>query len=191
MAVWNAASWNPEPDYLLDRGLSVATLGDVRFFDTFRVTNQGAVIFLHHDRQGPCGYEVRGHGVKSFGKRTVKGLWSTPNLRTATAIVITESPIDALSHAELFGGDCAYVALGGTLSRRQCELMTGLLAKAHARHVMVIVATDSDEAGQAYFDQLQGMTAMHLERLSPVGADWNDDLCWCVRERAGSCYQKR
>lgn len=184
-AVWNAAVWNPEHPYLLHRGLSAATLADPRFHDTYRQDKRGNVIFPHRDREGLCGYELRNHDFKGFGEGCKKGLWHSNNLKIASAIVITEAVIDALSHSQLYGWDVAYVALGGAIGARQRDLLVSLLAKAHARSAMVIIATDNDEAGESYFDQLKLLAPMKIKRHRPISKDWNCDLVWCNRENGG------
>jgi Toprim-like len=183
VAVWSAARWTTEVPYLAGRGLSAETLGDPRFLDTFRLSATGAVVFPHRDRFGLCGYEVRrSDGFRAMGKNTVKGLWHSTNLGSATAIVVCESPIDCMSHHQLYGWNCAYVSLGGTIGTRQRDLLTGLLAKANARHAMVIVGTDNDTAGEGYFDELSLLAPVKLKRHRPIGKDWSDDLAYVNRE---------
>lgn len=96
--------------------------------------------------------------------------------------MICESPIDCLSHWQLYGWDVAYVSLGGTIGNRQRDLLTGLLAKANARQAMVIVGTDNDAAGDGYFEELSLLAPMRLERHRPIGKDWSDDLAYVNRE---------
>lgn len=188
LAVWNAATWNAANPYLLDRGLDRGTLADHRFADTFRQDTHGNVVFPHYDRGGMCGYERRGHEVKTFGKDVKKGLWFTPNIKAASAIVVTESAIDALSHFRLYGWDVGYVALGGSIGSRQRDLLAGLFAKSADRQVLVVIATDNDEAGDQFFEQLGLLAPMRLKRHKPIGKDWNDDLAFCNREQGGTTW---
>ena len=176
VAVWNAARWEPEPDYLVSRGLSSLTMTVDRFVDTFRVDRKGNVIFPHWDRFGMCGYELRNTALKTFGSGTKKGLWYSRNLCYSPSIVICESSIDCLSHYQIHGGDAGYVSLGGSIGALQRDLLTGLFAKAALRSARVIVATDNDAPGEVYFEQLQLLSPFALERQTPVRKDWNDDL---------------
>ena len=189
LAVWSAARWNPAHPYLLSRGLDRGTLADPRFLDTFRQDRHGNAVFPHHDRGGMCGYERRGPVTKTFGKDVKKGLWFSANLKTASTIVITESVIDALSHSRLYAdayfADCAYCALGGSIGSRQRDLLAGLFAKAGDRNALVIVATDNDPAGDQFFSDLVLLAPMPLDRLRPIGKDWNEDLEFCNREQGG------
>ena len=180
--VWSEATWNPEPDYLLSRGLSSEVLNDDRFKDTFRTNSKGVVMFLHRDRQGMTGYELRGidaktgEKLKGFMRDGKRSLWYSNNLRSSGSIVICESAINALSHYQIFGWDCAYVSFGGAISLKQKELLTGLFAKVAARYGQIIVGTDNDQAGSDYFTTMKALTETKLARHTPIDNDWNSDL---------------
>ncbi len=90
--------------------------------------------------------------------------------------MLCESPIDCLSHCQLYGSDSAYVAIGGTPSALQRDLLNGLLLKAAHRDAKVYVAFDNDKAGNDYSDALQLLSPKPLERLTPQSKDWNEDL---------------
>ena len=175
-AVWNAARWEPEPAYLFARGLTKETMTTSLFVDTFRVDKKGNVVFPHSDRLGLTGYELRNVSLKTFGGGTKKALWYSKNLCYSPSIVICESSIDCLSHYQIHGGDAGYVSLCGAIGNRQRDLLTGLFVKAQRRWARVIVATDNDAAGESYFEQLQLLSPFALERQTPMGKDWNDDL---------------
>ncbi len=175
-AVWKAARWEPEPVYLVGRGLSSLTMTADRFTDTFRVDRSGNVLFPHFDRVGMCGYEIRRADFKGFGKDVKKALWYSNNLKTAESIVLCESPIDCFSHFQLHSGESAYVAIGGTPSALQRDLLTGLLLKAADRGVKVYCAFDNDSSGNEYHSMMELLSPQPLERLTPVGKDWNEDL---------------
>lgn len=182
LKVWNAATWNPEPAYLLSRGLTAESLADDRFKDTFRVSAKGAILFLHRDRMGMTGYELRGvdaktgEKLKAFMADGKRGLWFSNNLREAKSVVICESAINALSHYELYGWDTAYVSIGGAISLKQKELLAGLFAKFTAKNGLMIVGTDNDAAGDDYFTTMKTLTTAKLKRHCPIGNDWNADL---------------
>ena len=183
-AVWEHARWVPEHPYLLQRGISSAVLNDPRFADTFRLGSKGVAIFPHLDRGRPrlCGYEIRGDGVKAFGAGVKKGLWLSRNASVASSIVICESAIDCLSHATLHGGSSAYAAFGGGLGAKQVDLLRGLIGKAIARGASVIIGTDNDETGNDYAATLVATCNYVIERLIPIGKDFNDDLVAVVGE---------
>lgn len=192
LAVWNAATWNPEHPYLLSRGLDHATLADFRFANTFRQDAHGNAVFPNYDRGGLCGYERRGPAVKMFGKDVKKGLWVSANLKNSYAIIITESAIDALSHSRLYADAYyayyAYCAIGGAIGSRQRDLLAGLLAKAGDRNALVVIATDNDAAGDSFYNELSVLAPMRLERHRPIDKDWNADLAYCNREQGGTSW---
>lgn len=180
--VWALASWTPEPAYLIGRGLSVEVMNDPRFVDTFRVNSKGAVLFLHRDRIGPTGYELRGvdaktgEKLKGFMRDGKRGLWYSNNLREAKSIIVCESAIDCLSHYQLYGWDAGYCSIGGAISMKQKDLLAGLFAKVNTRNGLIIVATDNDAAGDDYFATMKTLAQTKLKRHTPIGNDWNADL---------------
>lgn len=177
-AVWNAAQWQPNHPYLVSRGLDKALQADC-FRDTYRADKKGNVVFPLFDDQGLCGYEYRNQGLRQMGRDSVRGLWRSRNLKEANSIIICESPIDCFSHYELYEWQAAYLSTGGTISRLQRNLFAKLFAKTHLR---VVVATDNDDAGHSYYNELKKLSPA-LERLVPVGKDWNDDLRFCIQEK--------
>lgn len=178
--VWNLACWLERPPALAERGLDAA-LNDPRFADCWRVDKDGTVLFPHHDEEGLCGLELRRLGWKAFTKNTTKGLWASKNMDHAKTIFITESPIDCLAHCELYGWNCAYVALGGNPSQKQKALLQELFGKTNRE---ILVGVDSDEAGFKLASMLNDLANHPLERWLPVGKDWAEDLEYCYRERS-------
>ena len=178
--VWGDASWTPNPSYLRQRGLSPVSLGNHRFHDTFR-TRLYAVLFPNFDIDGLCGYEVRKEdGSKRFGKSTTRGLWHSNDIQDSETVVICESAIDCLSHFELYRWDCAYyIGLGGSIGRNSLDYLIHLLDP--SKHI--IVATDNDKAGEDYYRQFQELFT-NVDRLTPIGKDFNEDLIYCHRENA-------
>ena len=94
-------------------------------------------------------------------------------------MLIVESAIDALSHAQLYGGQLAYVSIGGAISDHQRELLERLITKAHARGAKVGVGTDNDSQGEVYRKILLALGANFCQ-LPRAGKDWNDDLSLSV-----------
>jgi hypothetical protein len=187
-AVWNAATWIPDHPYLLFRQIPRSTLNDSRFAGCWRQDRKGNAVFLHHDLQGPCGYEMRNHDFKAMGERTNKGLWISRNIKTCLRLVITESPIDCLSFHALHSDatdalwPLGYASFGGGLGNRQKLLLGAFIGRSVDRGAEVIIGTDNDLAGDGYAETLSALSPVALERLLPVGKDWNDDLCWCAKE---------
>lgn len=168
--------------YLLSRFLTAQLLLDPRFERMIRIDGRGNAVFPHYDRKGLTGYELKNRGFTGFAKHGEKGLWFSTNLAGAGVIVIVEAAIDALSHAQLFGGDAAYLSIGGQPNPKQPILLEGALTKAHARGAAIVIGTDADQGG----DNLAAL----VNELAPAGAkigrdrppegprlkDWNDLL---------------
>ena len=183
--VWNSATWNPTPEYLLSRGLDRATLNDPIFKDCWRVDQSGNVLFPHHDHSGMCGYERRNAELKRFGPGVNKGLWRSANLWDVktTEVVICEGPIDCVSHFALYGGSMAYVATGGSMGHRQLELLRLLFRRViRSDRVWVTVGTDNDAGGDRMYEEIALIAPMRIHRATPIGKDFSDDLAWIVRE---------
>ena len=174
-AVWGAATWLPEPGYLLQRGIDLETLHDERFHDTWRITTNGVLLFLHRDHEGGTGYEIRGDNIKSFTKDGKRAFWHTTNLGYAGTVIVTESAINALSHAVLYGwGDVAYISLAGNISTRQRTLIKSLFATG----IDVLSGVDNDTSGDKYHEIIEDLAGRKVPRYRPIGNDWNADLMY-------------
>lgn len=174
--IWHscvAATHNP---WLTQRGIPTAVQADDRFRGCFRTGRNNEVVFPYHDDAGLCGLEVRAPGVKRFVAGSRRGMWSSRNLGTATVLIV-EAPTDAMAHFTLYGGNQAYVAIGGALTPRQVVLLTSLLSESRRR---VIAGFDNDDAGNGYTELLH--QSLIVERLVPVGKDWCSDLEFITRE---------
>ena len=190
-AVWDAAFWNPQHPYLVSRGIPLWVLDDLRFADTYRQDAKGNALFLHWDQSGPCGYEYRNTGFKGFMSGGRRGLWFSRDLLKASRIVICESPIDCLSfhalHHDQAGAlfPAGYVATGGTISSFQRELLKSLFRRSHGA---IAAGLDNDKSGDTMCLELQELSKERIERICPIGKDWNEDLVFCNREQGGTTW---
>lgn len=170
------------PAYLTNkRHINERIIKDPRFSSVIRVDNNNNAVFPHFDKSGLCGYELKNDGFTGFAKNGKKGIWHSANIATANNIVITESAIDALSHAQInTNQDTAYVSIAGSLSTAQPELLRGLMTKATERGARLVVALDNDEGGRKMTQQLlelaRGAGATVTVDVPSVGKDWNDQL---------------
>ena len=164
--------------YLVEqRKISQIILTDLRFRGIIKVDQKQNIIFPHKNREGLCGYEIKNASFTGFSSGGSKGLWLSNQITKANTIVIVESAIDGLSHAQLKSGNAAYSSFGGSLSNQQHELIRGLVVKAAARAASIIVATDNDEAGEQYFTKISELVSpIVVERERPSAKDWNDQL---------------
>lgn len=180
LAAWMRAERAERHPYLESRGIAPATLQDSRFAGVVKIDRtHGNAIFPHYDRQGLSGYELKNQGFTGFSKSGRKALWYSANAASCERLVITESAIDALSHAQLRREpSTGYMSIGGQMSPEQVELVQSVLEKAHRREAVLVLATDNDEAGQRLARQVAGLAphGMAIERDTPQAKDWNDDL---------------
>ena len=171
-----------------ERGLSPATLADPRFIGMVRQDARGNAAFPHYDKLGLAGYELKNKGFTGFSKHGNKAIWHSANLATAPRVVIVESAIDAMSHAQLTGEqDVAYLSTGGSMSAHQRELVRGVLAKAAGRGAVIVLAADRDEAGQKLMQEVARLApeGTRLFSQEPThGKDWNEQLQEHERRRS-------
>lgn len=163
--------------YLEGRGIEAKTLADLRFAGMVRLDARGNAVFPHYDREGLSGYELKNQGFTGFSRGGTKALWHSTNLGQERRLVITESAIDALSHAQLYPDpNTAYISLGGSPSPEQIELARSAIAKAQNRGSKVVMGTDNDPGGEKLANRLSdGYSG--IERALPThGKDWNDQI---------------
>ena len=169
-----------EHRYLKKRGLSEETLSDPRFSGAVRVDGRGNIVFPHRDRHGWCGAELKNQTFTGFMAGGEKGLWVSEGIGKARQLVIVESGLDAMSHAQVTQNHGAgYVSIGGSLSGHQRELLRGMLSKAHEHGVRVVLGVDRDRAGREFVAEISKLApaGMRLGRDEPkLGKDWNEQL---------------
>lgn len=98
-----------------------------------------------------------------------------------TKIVITESPIDSLSHKQLHQepSSTMYVSTCGNLTSGIKKELTNLLQSAQINKQRVVLAFDHDAAGQSMAEQVRSLVkeagSVHVE-TPKKGKDWNELL---------------
>lgn len=184
---WSRAQPAPEHDYLEKRGITKATLQDPRFAPVVRTDDRNNALFAHYNKQGISGYEIKNKDFTGFAAGGQKGLWFTSNINHAERVVITETAIDALSHAEFQRRNkanepakTAYVSFGGSMSPEQKELIGSMLKNMQQREQKLVLANDRDGAGEAFNEQIKGLAPVGLETSleQPLvnTKDWNESL---------------
>lgn len=199
LAVWmKMQPGNGRHQYLeRERKLKTETLADPRFVGMVRTDARGNAAFPHYDRAGLAGFELKNDGFTGFSKNGQKAVWHSSNLTNAPRVVLVESAIDAMSHAQLSQDkEAAYLSTGGSMSDHQRELVRSALAKAAERGAEIVIATDADEPGRKLAAEVQALAprGVKLYRQEPdQGKDWNDQLREQVRqaERSQSYVMSR
>jgi hypothetical protein len=172
-----------ESPYLESRGLPRGLLQLPRFADRIRIDGRGNVVFPHFDLEGLCGYEIKNQNFTGFASGGEKGLWISNEKPDDASLVISESAIDALSHAILFPDSQArYASVGGKLSPRQPAMLWAAFDRL-APDAEVIAAMDSDTGGEHLAAMLKSIfsgssrTDLRFRSHRPETVkDWNDEL---------------
>ncbi|WP_225741619.1 DUF3991 and TOPRIM domain-containing protein [Halospina sp. K52047b] len=162
---------------LQERGISSETLTDRRFAQVIRQDSRGNAVFPHYDEAGLSGYELKNRDFTGFSRGGEKRLWVTSNIEHAPRIVVTESAIDALSHAEITGDtEAAYISIGGQPSPEQWEALAAKLTEAQERGASVVIGTDADEPGDKLAARIEELTPGAKRDEPEQGKDWNQQL---------------
>lgn len=181
---WNLAKSCEFYPYLTERRLikkSVVSL----FSDTVKLDKRNNTLFAHHDKNGLCGFEIKNNCFTGF--YGAKGLWCKRldqnwaiGKRRIEGILFFEGTIDALSYFQLYEAfidfNALFVSFAGSWSERQAQIIQNLLEK--QKQALVIIATDSDEAGERYAQKIVKLAAPNqvIERHKPDKKDWNEVL---------------
>jgi hypothetical protein len=148
-----------------------------------RMDSRGNTVFPHFDGAGLCGYEIKNRGFTGFAAGGQKGLWFSQTRRDDRRLILTESAIDALSHAALFPDAedrTRYASLGGKPSTRQMGLLQTSIAEL-PEEAELVAAFDADPAGRWWADEVRQVVVIvarsdlmfksHLPMQE--GQDWN------------------
>jgi len=173
-----------------ERGLPSVVLASWRFAGRVRMDVRGNAVFPHFDGEGLCGYEIKNTGFTGFAAGGTKGLWFSHTGPDDRRLVLTESAIDALSHATLFpdaADQTRYASLGGKPSSPQMDLVKATVARLPEGSA-IVAAFDADGAGRTLAEGVRlTVTAVateagradlifHVHLPAQEGEDWNQIL---------------
>lgn len=167
----------------IERGLFPTLMGSTRFVGRIRIDAMSNAIFPHFDQEGLCGYEIKNLNFTGFARGGEKGLWFSRTESGDDRLVLAESAIDALSHAQLFPNDSArYASMGGQMNARQPELIKAAILKM-APNAEIVAAMDADADGRKLAEVVRmaviesGRNDLRFTPSLPEGfKDWNDAL---------------
>ena len=166
------------------RGIKGAIWEKIAEKNRIKITDD-AIYFPMYDIDGICGIEKRTFdGEKRVISGSEKGLWSYGDLKTASYIVMCESPIDAISYKilnnkDFENKDVFLVATMGAFSDKQELSIREIVRRNNIAEW--IIATDNDTAG----DKLAGKIAENVKQVSrniniyrhkSDSKDWNEEL---------------
>ena len=125
--------------------------------------------------------QTDGSSKKYFQKDLPRGLSVLKPNQPIKEIIITESPIDALSHKQLQGGaHTLYLSTCGSIGQGIAHNLEEILLQAKEQAIGVKLCFDQDEAGRKMTNQVsalaskQGITCQ--VEWPGKGKDWNELL---------------
>jgi hypothetical protein len=153
-------------------------LKDSRFCHVIRTDDRNNVVFPHFDSNGLSGYELKNNGFTGFSRGGSKMLWYSSNIDQSLRLVICESAIDCLSHAQATeDAESAYASIGGAMSPEQRLLLQKAIQSVQERGGEVVSAVDRDKAGEDLHQFLMALGAVDGRPPDAEGVtDWNDHL---------------
>jgi hypothetical protein len=178
----NANSIVNRHPYLASRGIGLEIITTKRFSLVVMVDPRNNACFPYFDFEGIAGLERRNHNFNGYTEGGSKGLWRSNLMAGDTRAVIFESPIDALSYAMLHSDPddrTRYFATGGQISRKQWELLDGLVERSLPQKTSIVLSFDNDPGGRSYVRLFLGRyphVKFELDMPLDEGQDWNDVL---------------
>jgi hypothetical protein len=174
--------------YLEKRGIERVAYQGIKGIKT---NYQGAIFGLYDqlDIQGQgrlCStiqyrLQTDGSSDKYFQKGLPRGLSVLIPSQEIKELVLTESPIDALSHKQLYGGEhTLYLSTCGSLGQGIVRSLEEVLLEAKKQAIGVKLCFDKDEAGEKMVKQVisiaskQGISCQ--VQWPSKGKDWNEML---------------
>jgi hypothetical protein len=163
--------------YLKSRGIETI---DSRFQGRVFSDKYNNVVFPHLDREGVSCLEKCNFDFKGNSRGGDKGLWCSNSYKTDTRLVITESPIDAISYHLLNPNhQTRYISFSGYMNQKQTDMLKSAIHKM-PDHSKIILATDKDIVGDSHAKLIASFSTNKthtLIRHTPdIGKDWNDQL---------------
>ncbi|MEP1782108.1 toprim domain-containing protein [Reichenbachiella sp.] len=181
--LFNYCSLVYDHEYLKNRGITAEALKSPRFSGRVFQDHYNNAVFPHFNDNQVCALELKGNNIDLFVEGSEKTLWRSNTRKGDDTLIISETPIDALSYQILYALSSAfYTSTCGGFSSLQSDLINKLVTDVSWVN-QVILITDNDEGGDAITDRLNAIITNSnytgsLTRHSPDirGLDWNDVL---------------
>ena len=172
------------PGYLYFRGLQSQTLNSAAFKDKIfnvRIGEYDNIGFPYYDAEGrTVGFELRNKQFKHVieGSDRSFGIWHSNIPKILEALILTESPIDALSYHQLKGKEnLLYISFGGSVTIGQLETVKNIITASNASsELKIISAVDNDEMGKIYTEKFKEAFSKNIVEDYPGLNDYNEDL---------------
>lgn len=169
--------------YLEKRGITSDIVKSQRFYSRILKDQFGNVVFPHLSKGNICGLELVNDQTHLFVRGSEKTLWRSNHFLNDDTLIISETPIDAISYQMLHCLMTAfYTATCGGFSAKQADIIRKIISEL-AWIKEVILITDNDPGGDQITRRLEKLIDQtsfsgSVKRHSPKkrGCDWNDVL---------------
>ena len=173
-----------DPGYLHYRGITSNTINDAAFegkIYNVKRNDFNNIGFPYYNAAGEIvGFELRNKQFKHVieGSDRSVGIWHSNIPKTIKLVILTESPIDALSYHQLKGKkNSLYISFGGSVAEGQLETSKQVITGAHpGKALMIVSAVDNDEMGKLYTKKFKELLPWNIVEDYPIGNDYNEDL---------------
>jgi hypothetical protein len=173
-----------DPSYLYYRGIQFLTINNALFKGrVFNVKSKGYnnIGFPYYNVFGDTvGFELRNKQFKHVIEGTDRsiGIWHSKIPQIVEVVILTESPIDALSYHQLKGKkNSLYISFGGSVTLGQLETVKSIIAQTEAiPGLKIISAVDNDEMGKIYTQKFKEALVGNIIEDYPRLNDYNEDL---------------
>jgi 5S rRNA maturation endonuclease (ribonuclease M5) len=139
----------------------------------------------HHSNGRLCStisyyFTESGESQKRFQSALPRGLSVLKGNEESNKIIIMESPIDALSHKQMYGGNAIYICTCGNITAKIKEELTSVIKGARLHNKELFLSFDNDEAGKRMHKQVMEISKdfnVTPQSIQPSkGKDWNEEL---------------
>lgn len=173
-----------DPSYLHFRAIQSSTVNDTLFCEkiyNLKVGDYNNIGFPYFNASGEIvGFEIRNKQFKHVieGSDRSIGIWHSNMPQTLEAVILTESPIDALSYHQIKGKKNSwYVSFGGSVTAGQLETVKSIIGHPNAiPGLKIISAVDNDEVGKVYTKKFKEAFTGNVIEDYPRLNDYNEDL---------------
>ncbi len=177
----SAHAIDPENPYLEGKGIFKKTLQDVRFkYVVFQDENKN-VLYAFRDREGLTGFEERNTTHTRYSS-DVHGVWESFKRPGDTQLVITDTPLQALSYHQLHGDEnTRYLAVSTGINTKAQKEMIRERISGMPEGSDIVIATGHGERNERIAGGLERLYAevkrddLTIKREKPKD-DFNLDL---------------
>ena len=146
-----------------------------------KMSDYNNIGFPYYNASGDTtGFELRNKQFKHVieGSDRSIGVWHSNIPAILEVVILTESPIDALSYHQLKGKENSlYVSFGGSVAAGQLETVKSIItASTVSPGLRIISAVDNDEMGKIYTQKFKEAVPPHIIEDYPRLNDYNEDL---------------